>query len=106
MFLMSWIALFHVIARVFVLSVAAEQSFVSRIQTQLRNVILVHHDQPLVPVLHESYVRLDQSRLDLVVAQPGSWIECSDVLERLVDRFDGTGERLSYFFVLLVLQST
>src|SRR5437867_10291145 len=57
-------------------------------------------------MFHESYVRLDQSRLNLVVAQAGPGIERPDVLERLLYCFDRTGDCLSYFLVLLILQGT
>src|SRR2546421_12233251 len=56
-------------------------------------------------MLHECYVRLDQSRLNLVVAQARSRIERPDVFERLLYGFDGTGNCLGYFLVLLILQS-
>ena len=55
-------------------------------------------------MLHECYVRLDQSRLNLVVAQARSRIERPDVFQRLLYGFDGAGNCLGYFLVLLILQ--
>ncbi len=57
------VALFHVVAGIFVVGIASEQAFVSRIETKLGNVIFVHHHQPLVAMLHEGNVGLDQPGL-------------------------------------------
>ena len=54
-------------------------------------------------MLDESDVRLDQAWLDLVVAQSGARIESTDVLQRRLNGFDRTADRLGDFFVLLVL---
>ncbi len=91
------VALLDVIARVFVVGVLGQQALVRGIQAKLRHVFVVHHDQPLVAVLHESDIGLDQPRLRLVVAQAGTRIEGADVVERLLHRFDRTPNRLGDF---------
>ena len=55
----AFVALFHVIARVLVVAVAGQEAFVRGIQAKLRQVFVVHDDQPLVAVFDESHVRFD-----------------------------------------------
>ena len=100
------VALFDVVARaLFVGAVARDQLLVGGIQAKLRQVFVVHDDQPLVAVLDEGDIGLDQPRLNLVVAQTGARIEGANVVERRLHGFDGTADGLCDFFVLLVLQA-
>ena len=96
-------ALFDVIARVAVVAIASQQFAICRIQSQRGYIVVVHHDQPLVAMLHKSDIRLNQARLHNVVAQARSRIECANVpqggLHGLYRPVDGAGN----FLVLLVL---
>ncbi len=82
-----------------------QQALVGGIQAELGHVFVVHDDQPLVAVLHESHIGLDQAGLNFVVAQSGPRIEGANVIERLLHSLDGTADGARDFLVLLVLQS-
>jgi hypothetical protein len=100
------VALFDVIARVLVVdTVARDQLLVGGIEAKLGQVLVVHDDQPLVAVLDECDVRLDQPRLNYVVAKSRAWIECADKFQSLLNGFDGTSNGFGNFLMLLVLQS-
>ena len=100
------VALFHVVAcALFVGAVAGDQFLVRGIQAKLRQVFVVHDDQPLVAVLDEGNVGLDEACLDLVVAQTGAGIERANVVQRRLHGFDRTPDGLGDLFVLLVLQA-
>src|SRR5436305_6417638 len=100
------VALFDVIARVLVVdTVASDQLLVGRIEPKLGHILVVHDDQPLVAVLHECDVRLDQPWLDYVVAKSGAGIERADVFQRLLTGFDRAPNSFADFLVLLVLQA-
>ena len=100
------VALFDVIARVFIVgSVARNQLFVCGIEPKLGQVFVIHDDQPLVAVLDEGNVGLDQACLNFVVTQAGTGIESADVLQRLQHGLHWAPDSLADFFVLFVLQA-
>ena len=55
-------------------------------------------------MFHKRDIRLDQLRLDLVVAQPGLGIESTNELMGLHNGLNGPANRFGDFLVLLVLQ--
>src|SRR5208282_5989411 len=61
-------------------------------QAQLRHILVIHDDQPLVPVLHESDIGLNQPGGNLVVAQPRPRIECADIFEGRLHCLDWTSD--------------
>ena len=100
------IALFDVIAcALFVGTVARDQLLVGRIEAKLRQVFVVHDDQPFIPMLHEGDVRLDQSSLNFVIAKTRTGVERANVLESLLHGFDRTANRFGNFFMLFVLNA-
>src|ERR1700722_3300531 len=99
------VTLFHVVAGgLVVAAVAGNKLFVGRIQAKLGQVFVVHDHQPLVAMLHESNVGLDEARLGFVVTQAGAGIERSDVIQCIFDRLQRTADGSRDFFVLLILQ--
>jgi len=95
------VAVFDVVARVAVIAVAGQQALVGGIQAQLWHVLVIHDDQPLVAMLHERDIGLNQSGWNFVVAQAGPGIECADVVERRLHRFHGTPDGAPNFLELL-----
>ena len=73
-----FVAIFNVVSRIAVITVAVQQALVGRIQPQLRHVFIVHDDQPLVAMLHERHIGLNQPRLAEVVALAGPGVERAD----------------------------
>src|SRR5579883_1611884 len=94
------VALFHVVARVFVVG---EQALIGGVEPELGHVLVVHQAQPLVAVFDEGHVGLDQARGDLVVAQAGAGIEGADEIQRRRDGLQGTADRLGNLLVLFHL---
>src|SRR5207237_671378 len=82
------VALFDVIAGVLVVGVLGQESLIGRIQAKLWYVFIVHQTEPLIAMLDESDVRLNQSRGGLVVALPRTRIERLDELQRWRNRVE------------------
>src|SRR5215469_6825705 len=100
------VTLFDVVARaLFVAAVAGDELLVGRIEAELGQVFVIHDDQPLVPMLDECNVRLDQTSLDLVVTQARARIERPNVIEGSLYSLNRTANRLGDFFVLLTLKA-
>src|SRR5581483_1164533 len=99
------VAFLDVVARIFVVAVFGQQALVGGIKPQRGKVFIVHDDQPFVTVFDEGNVRLNQSRLNFVVAQTGSRIESLDEIERRNHRLDRATQSFADFPVLLQLHS-
>ena len=100
------VALFDVVARVFVVGAVARDKFlVGRIETKLRQVFVVHDDQPLVSVLDEGDVGLDQASLDFVVLQAGARDRGCGCSRARSGRPRSGANGLGDLFVLLVLNA-
>src|SRR5579864_1168190 len=97
------VALFDVIAGVLVVGVLGQEPLIGRIQAKLWYVFIVHQTEPLIAMLDESDVRLNQSRGGLVVALPRTRIERLDELQRRRNRFQRTTDRFGNFLVLFHL---
>ena len=96
-----FVALFHVIARVAIVTVSGEQPFVGGVQAQLGHVFVIHDDQPLVTMLDESDIGFDQSGGNLVVLKSRTRIEGADVVERGQDGLHRPPDRPANLFELL-----
>src|SRR5882672_4008997 len=86
------VALFDVVAGILVVVVAGDQLLVGRIEAKLRQIVVVHQDQPLVAVLDESDIGFNQAGLDFVVLQPRAGIKSADVVDGLLYGVGGTAD--------------
>src|SRR3974390_1125204 len=98
------VTLFDVVAPVFFGGVALQQTAVGRIEAQLRDFFVVHDDDELFTVLDEGDVGLDETGLNLVVAQAGTRIESADEVEGGGHGLERTAHGFSDVLVVLVLE--
>src|SRR5205085_2259355 len=69
------VALLDVIARVLVVGVLGQETLVGGIEPELRQVLIVHYHEPLVAMLNEGNIGLNETRQNLVVALARTRIE-------------------------------
>src|SRR5215470_1392163 len=98
--------LFHIIAGIAIVAIFRQQLAIRRVQTQRWDVVVIHHHKPLIAVLHESDIRLNQASLRLVVLKARPRVEGADVIKSNLNRFYRTVNGPRDFLVLLVLQRT
>ena len=74
------VTLLHVVAHLAFDAALAHHLAVARIQTQRRQLFIVHDDDPVVAAFHESDIRLDQAGGGFIELLPGTGVELSDCL--------------------------
>ena len=92
-----------VVADVAVGGVARQQAAIGGAQAELRHVVFVQEDLPLVIHFAEINVGLDEARFRLVVAQAGPRIELLDHVQRALDDFQRAVQRARNFLQLVGL---
>ena len=94
----------HIVADIAVGGVTRKQAAIDRTQPELRQIVFIQENLPVIVHLAEINIRFDQARLRLVVAQAGTRVQLADHIHRALDEFIRTIERARDFLELVALQ--